>query len=267
MLLSPSRADCIIFSMDRVLVSTNGLAAALSQTAASTLKSFSSSETEENGAGHPDFDGRPYLDAAWTCPLIGRAADAAWALLLCAAGCGRKNAPLRLPSLEEWSRFLRDASRKGSLDPLPPLSAADRKNVLALFRERYLGPNGQGTAELDAPLFKNDWRKLPLPPGIYTRRSREEVSLLLKKLQWEDFPQDRIVTCDDFRKPDPAGIDAICRSFGGRWPLFLGSSDDDALALSRFGAGDFIAVGKNPQDCAARFSSAADALRAILGVI
>ncbi|MBQ9422885.1 MAG: hypothetical protein IJU32_04845 [Pyramidobacter sp.] len=110
------------------------------------------------------------------------------------------------------------------------------------------------------PLFGGRWDKLPLPVGVASSLSREETADALKTLGWDDLPASHAAGGEN-------ALESLCRSLGCRWPLVLGSSQRLQDMTARLGRGDFVAVGHSSASTLIRFSSAADALRAILGVV
>ncbi len=108
-------------------------------------------------------------------------------------------------------------------------------------------------------LYAGRWDKLPLPAGVVTALDREKADKALAALKWTNGPVGRAV--------DAPALDSICRALGARRPLLLGASAASRDALAAFGRGDFVAVGYGVPGCPVRFTSAADALRAILGVV
>ena len=122
--------------------------------------------------------------------------------------------------------------------------------------------NASDQAEQSAakPLYAGRWDKLPLPAGVVSSLSREETATVLKSLGWDDLPSSRIAGGEN-------ALESLCRSLGCRWPLVLGSTSAMQEMTARLGRGDFVAVGHSTAPTLIRFSSAADALRAILGIV
>lgn len=110
------------------------------------------------------------------------------------------------------------------------------------------------------------WDKLPLPAGVVTLLSREKAIECLNAIGWGDLPPGRLV-CAASLPPAANPLETLCRALGGRWPLVLGASRSSLDMTVRLGRGDFAGIGKGVAGCPIRFSSASDAIRAILGVI
>lgn len=110
------------------------------------------------------------------------------------------------------------------------------------------------------PLYTGRWDKLPLPAGVVSSLSREETATVLKSLGWDDLPASHVAGGEN-------ALESLCRSLGCRWPLVLGSTSAMQEMTARLGRGDFVAVGHSSAPTLIRFSSAADALRAILGIV
>ena len=123
-----------------------------------------------------------------------------------------------------------------------------------------ISASDQAEPRSSKPLFGGRWDKLPLPAGVVSSLSREETATVLKSLGWDDLPSSRIAGGEN-------ALESLCRSLGCRWPLVLGSTSAMQEMTARLGRGDFVAVGHSSASTLIRFSSAADALRAILGVV
>ncbi len=117
-------------------------------------------------------------------------------------------------------------------------------------------------AETEQPvevLYAGRWDKLPLPVGVMTALAREKCEAALTALNWSNNPVSRAVDAD--------GLESVCRALGCRRPLLLGASSASYEALNSFGRGDFVAIGQGVPAYPVRFTTAADALRAILGIV
>lgn len=272
MLLSPSRADCIVFSVDGVLVDGAGVSAALSRTLSLSWSELLKREASEA------VDAAPYLQAARRHNIFGSRGDIAWALLSLAMKSERQHLAEALPAPEKWeARLIAAEDGRGMDDFTSMISAADCRTIVALYNDIYFGPTDgkaplledlpEGACVLERPLFSPRWDKLPLPAGICTSRDRDELDCALRTLGWQDLPKERCITSEIARKPDAAGLENFCRSLGCRWPLYLGSLPADLELMENFGRGDFISVGTQINHNVVKFPSAADALRAILGVV
>ena len=109
-------------------------------------------------------------------------------------------------------------------------------------------------------LYTTRWDKLPLPVAVLSSHDRETANAALKVVGWDDLPASRLCLGD-------GALESACRSLGCRWPLVLASSPAVRDMAVRLGRGDFVAISRELSDCIIRFSSAADALRAILGIV
>jgi hypothetical protein len=102
---------------------------------------------------------------------------------------------------------------------------------------------GDGFWETGAPLRKN-WKDMGLPVGIYTRLARGEMTLALKRSNWDDFPEDMLISSDDgIQKPSPEGLVVLCQRRGAKTPTFFGTAASDMETWTAFGKGDFVAIG------------------------
>ncbi len=268
MLLSPSRADCIVFGVDGVLVDGSAAFASAAAQCLSVCRGGSARPAE------PLPDLAPYCATAQSYGFFETFGDVVWALLSLAAKSGRDELADALPSLRGWEAELDAALADGGLahfDPAP----VDRGTVSAIFSELYYGSGAvkssllkepaEGTRRLEKGLFKTKWDSLPFPVGIFTARGKNGFQSALDALEWQNFPRSHAVFGASER--DVKSLESLCRAMNARWPLFLGSSPAEFQLMSDFGRGDFIAVGNRLKNNVIRFSSAADALRAILGVV
>ena len=254
MLISPSRADCIIFGVDNVLTdSTAACSSAVSRCIAACAP-------ELLGYDADNVDALPFYKEALSYSLFYD--DVAWALLSAMSSSGCTDAQNALPSMAKWKDMLEAAGRLG-IETLGVSSVA-RDKVARLCRQIYTGENGRGTAELEKPLFKKKWSKISMPVAVCTPRTRQETEAALSVIEWQDLPSSRIVCSDSYGKK--GAIDSLCSKLGCRWPLYLGALPGDREFASTYSRGDFITIGTTIPSSAIRFSSAADALRAILGV-
>jgi phosphoglycolate phosphatase-like HAD superfamily hydrolase len=267
MLLSPSRADCIIFGIDGVLV--DGSAAELS--AAAACLSLCWDEKLKLGKGLPP-DLTPYLIPAADCRTLNSAGDVVWALLALAAASGKDDLAEALPSPAAWERILKTASEPSGGEFFSARAVMDRNAVNSLYWQVYTSPakfNAEGVkvsggaAALEKRLFSRHWNQLPMRVGIFTARPKNGLEAALTTLQWEDFPMEQVV----FEQKTPDGIDSLCRSSGCSWPLCIGGSTAESRLMEKYGKGDFIVIGAVKSADTPHFPSAADALRAILGVV
>ncbi|MBQ8091541.1 MAG: hypothetical protein IJ233_12440 [Pyramidobacter sp.] len=140
------------------------------------------------------------------------------------------------------------------------LLSPSRADCVIFELEGVLAAAEAGETPSVKTLYTGRWDKLPLPVGVVSRLGREETAAGLKAIGWEDLPASHVASGD-------GALESLCRSFGCRWPLVLGSSAQCQETAVRFGHGDFVAIGQGDAKTLIRFSSAADALRAILGVL
>jgi phosphoglycolate phosphatase-like HAD superfamily hydrolase len=130
--------------------------------------------------------------------------------------------------------------------------------------------NKDGFWKKENPAISRNWKDLGLPVGIYTGRTRREMSLAQKHLNWLDFPQDMLITSDDrILKPSPLGLETLCQRSGTKSPLFFGDTVSDKDAWLAFRKGAFVAIGPILKDEAVRegflhFDTLEDALSALL---
>ncbi len=280
MLLTPCRADCIIFGLDGVLLDVfAAYSAAAGQCLVHCWNEATGSEvTEENvfGNGALPLDLSVYCRAAQSSGCFESLGDAVWALLSLAFCRNPKDLSSALPSLYVWRSEL-EAAQKSGIDRFAQGAPVPRERVVGIFNELYFGTEGgessllgrpaEGARRLEKSLFPTRWDKLQLPVGICTPRAKDDLEVALVTLGWEDFPRNCTVTGEDFYKPNGGAIESLCRALGGSQPLYLGSAQAEFDLMNRYGRGDFLAVGTDIKNSAVRFHSAADALRALLGVV
>jgi phosphoglycolate phosphatase-like HAD superfamily hydrolase len=159
------------------------------------------------------------------------------------------------PSLEAWEEELkafdpgeiaRDANALSwaALRPIFGEIYFGAKAYAELCGKAKYGAAGEGFWAMEKPGTIRSWKDLVLPVGVYTGRSREEMALALKHLNWTDFPSDMLVTSDDeISKPSPLGLSILCERAGARTPLFFGDTTSDKEAWRAFGRGIFVAIG------------------------
>ena len=113
-----------------------------------------------------------------------------------------------------------------------------------------------------AALFNARWDKLPLPVGVIAA-DKNVLAEGLTVIGWQDLPRSRSAVIA------AAGnsLESLCRDLGSQIPLVIGSSSALFDLFTRLGRGDFVTVGKGIPQCPIRFTTAADALRAIFGVV
>ncbi len=275
MLLTPCRADCIIFGLDGVLLDVfAAYSAAAGQCLVHCWKEATGNDVTENGALPPDLT--VYCRAAQSSGCFETLGDALWALLSLAFSRNPNDLTSALPSLYIWKSELESAQKFG-IERFAQGAPVARDRVVGIFNELYFGTEGgessllgeptEGTRHLEKPLFFTNWSKIQLPVGICTPRDKNDLETALATLGWEDLPRNCTVTGDDFYKPNAGAIESLCRALGGSRPLYLGSTPAEFDLMTRFGRGDFLAIGSDIKNSAVRFHSAADALRALLGVV
>lgn len=276
-ILSPLKADCIVFDVDGVLMDT-------SQSFPEVIRN-SVPRVWEHLLGRKS-DASPFtirhFETSKMFPFLNDDYDICWGILSVAAAKGKEGLDESFPTPWEWEETLRrvDLSEQSFVgwmkesfgDMLPyeqtrmiceELYFGDDKTKEVLKR-KPLFEGDQGFWRNEKPLFKRHWKKIPLPIGIYTGRSRKELSLALEALGWDDMPSDRAVCSDDgIKKPSPEGLDIICHRLGTSWPLFFGDTSSDRAALKALGRGDFVAIGTILKDSEFRFSKLEDAIRAL----
>lgn len=268
MLLSPSRADCIVFGVDGVLIDGSQ---ALSAAVDSCL-SLCWSEKLKLGEGlSPDLT--PYITPALSSSSFLSPGDVIWGLLALSAASGKSDLAEALPSLSTWERALKTASEPAGAAFFSSRAVMDRAAVNDLYWQIYTAPAkfndegikvGGGFNTLEKPLFTRRWDQLSLPVGIFTTRSQSGLTAALTTLGWEDFPMNRAL----FGQSSPSAIDSLCRAGGASWPLCIGgNASAECSFMEKYGKGDFIVIGTAKNTDTPHFSSAADALRAILGVV
>ncbi len=275
MLLTPCRADCIIFGLEGVLIDVFGAySAAAEQCFVHCWNEATGNETVAEGAVAPDLS--LHCRAAYSSGCFETFGDAVWALLSVAFRRNQEDLTSALPSLYIWKTELESAQRRG-IERFEGGAPVGRERVTGIFNELYFGTEGgessllgkpaKGARHLEKPLLTTRWDRLQLPVGICTPREKGDFEAALVTLGWEDFPRNCAVTGEDFYKPNGGAIDTLCRALGSSRPLYLGSTTAEFELMNKWGHGDFLAVGSGIKDCTVRFHSAADALRALLGVV
>jgi phosphoglycolate phosphatase-like HAD superfamily hydrolase len=203
--------------------------------------------------------------------------DIAWTLLCLAAEEAARGGDRRLsrcfPSPEElrerlealteddpvrWVR--RTLGERVPREPLRSLCSAlyfgDRRGEWGLPRK--------GLVRLERPNLSVHFTALPLPVGIYTGRSREELESALETLGWGDFPRELAITPESGAvKPSPKGFERIARVLGCRHPIYFGDARSDRMALEAYGRGTFVAVGPLLEEAPLRFPDLETAIRAL----
>lgn len=255
MLLSPSRADCIIFGIDNVLTdSTAAYSAAIARCVASLWSEMNESKPEE------EINAEQYYKAAFGKLYYG---DVAWALLSAMLKNGAKTANEALPTLTEWEDMLAKAQRDGLATLSVP--SLNRDIIAKRCSEFYIGSSDDGTCTLEKPIFHKMWNTLTMPVLVCTPRPKNEALYALSAIGWGSLPQACVVCGDAYGKKGV--IENICSKIGCDWPLYIGALPSDQKLALEYAKGDFITIGNGISASVIRFLSAADAIRAILGIV
>jgi phosphoglycolate phosphatase-like HAD superfamily hydrolase len=196
-------------------------------------------------------------------PAFNDDAIVAWALLRRMkrdrARTGSKSMKETFPTLEAWGKEL-STYKRGEIagEILRETETLPLTEVRAVMEEIYYGQElyekykgksahnieGGGFWNYEKPAISTDWKALGLPVGIYTGRTRKEMSLAQKHLNWLDFPQEMLISADDgISKPSPLGLSILCERSGTRSPLFFGDTASDKEAWLAFRKGVFVAIG------------------------
>lgn len=201
-----------------------------------------------------------HFEACKTHPSFNDDYDIAWAIINCAAASGSPSLRESLPSPGEWKNIIEEHCRDDISSFVRDTfgETVRRDEVRRACEELYYGcdyldslgrpalhiTRRGGMWEREFPLFRAHWSAIPLPVGLYTGRTREELDLALKLLHWEDFPPSMAVTSDSgILKPSPEGLALLCTRGGASFPLFLGDTESDRRTMHLFGRGLFHAIG------------------------
>jgi phosphoglycolate phosphatase-like HAD superfamily hydrolase len=214
---------------------------------------------------------------------------AAWALLRCmmrnGARTGEKSMKKVFPTPEAWEKELNAYGRGEVIEETARrvTETLSLEEIRAVMEEIYYGEEtyaeykgkaahrvgGEGFWKREKPALSQDWKDLGLPVGIYTGRTRIEMSLAQRRLNWLDFPEDMLITSDDkILKPSPLGLEILCQRSGTGNPLFFGDTASDKETWLAFRKGTFVAIGPILEAEAARegllhFDTLEDALSAL----
>lgn len=276
-ILSPLKADCIIFDVDGVLMDTDQ---SFPEVIRGAIPRIWEHILDRKNDSSP-FTVR-HFETSKRFPFLNDDYDICWAILSVAAAKGKESLDESFPTPWEWEETLNkvDLSEQSLVMWMKETfgDVLSYEHTRKICEELYFGdektkeilkrkPVFEGDLGLwrqEKPLLKRHWKKIPLPVGIYTGRSRKELSLALEALGWEDLPADRIVCSDDgIKKPSPEGLEIVCHRLGTSWPLFFGDTASDRTALKSFRRGDFVAIGSILKDSEFRFSKVEDAIRAL----
>ncbi len=192
-------------------------------------------------------------------PMFNDDYDIAWTFLCWAASNPASISLEGRADPEEWG----SAIAKCMLDPIlwvPQVfgPVVDRNAVRETCEEMYFGDDLVSSAikpetrhlgisglwKNEQPCLLASWRNLGRPVGIYTGRSRHELQLALRLLNWEDFPLDHCITIDDgVKKPSPEGLSRLEKILGVLEIFFFGDSESDRRAFEDYGKGQFFPIG------------------------
>jgi len=246
--------DILIFDMDGVLVDASG-----SFTLATAATVRWCWENLLKGSVDCDRYTIEYFNIAKTHPALNDDINVSWLILRAMLRTGRKSMKEAFPSLEAWKNEVDALAADVSMEDLarenaqvPPLGEV--RLVLeemyfgtenyAKFKGKVRGIGGEGLWKDEKPGTSRDWKELGLPVGIYTGRTRNEVDLGYKILNWHGFP-DNMLVCSSGRilKPSPEGLSILCERSGTKDPAFFGDTVSDLAAWDAFGRGSFIGIG------------------------
>lgn len=207
----------------------------------------------------------------------------AWAFLCAILSQETKNFKDAVPPVNQWERLLIRCDGNNVTEWVIKEfgERISRSMVRRICEEFYFGSedvmsitgrsplfikSSKGYWKREKPQISCHWKKLPLPSGIYTGRSKDEMNLALSLLGWEDFPNERIVTPESgITKPSPKGIEFLCSLFNASYPLYFGDAESDRKSLESFGKGVFIAIGPTLLGQEFTFSTTAEALSFLFG--
>ena len=251
------KADALIFDIDGVLLDvTKSFPEVIRRCVADGWEKFCGGVTDCEGYG-PKHE--------WVMKRHGSFNDdydLAWTLLSMAAASGEKLLSRALPSPERLAEELADfraplvgwvLGKYGGLVP--------RDESRAMCAVLYGGADG--LYKLEKPMLTRRWDELGLPVAIYSGRNAYEWELAKKALDWEDFPDERIIHSDHgILKPSPEGLEILCERIGASSPVFFGDTASDMKAQAAFGRGRFAAVGRLLPEAEYRFETTEAAVAA-----
>jgi len=192
--------------------------------------------------------------------------DLAWALLEICCASGEKKLSRAFPSPEKLA-----AEVAGCQDDVPGWACerygnlAPRDKVRSLCCELYGYGGRGGLHELETPLLRTRWNKLPLPVGIYSGRNLIEWGFAKESLGWEDFPLENVIHSETgVLKPSPEGIEILCKKFGAKCPAMFGDTASDLQAWQNCGKGFFVAIGGLLPEAEYMFENTQDAVDEVL---
>ncbi len=251
------KADALIFDIDGVLLDvTKSFPEVIRRCVADGWEKFCGGVTDCEGYG-PEHE--------WVMKRHGSFNDdydLAWTLLSMAAASGEKLLSRALSSPERLAEELADfraplvewvLGKYGGLVP--------RDESRAMCAVLYGGADS--LYKLEKPMLTRRWDELGLPVAIYSGRNAYEWELAKKALDWEDFPDERIIHSDHgILKPSPEGLEILCERIGASSPVFFGDTASDMKAQAAFGRGRFAAVGRLLPEAEYRFETTEAAVAA-----
>lgn len=194
--------------------------------------------------------------------------EISWFLTSVAAASGCKKLSEAFPSIESLRDILssfREPLREWVQDNIYSEIPYDQFRNICF--DLYTGKNkNPGLFRLEVPQTAINWKHFGVPIGIYTGRDNKELTLALKTLGWEDFPREFAITSSSgITKPNPKGIEILCKLSGSKTPCFFGDTASDLMAHNAFGSGMFVAIGDILNDADNRFDSLTEALQFVMG--
>ena len=254
--------DCLIFDIDGVLLDTHNSFPALIGRAVEV--GWLRSGGEVDCPGYSD-------EFQWVFKRHGSFNDdydIAWYLLSAAISSGVEKLSEALPSVELLERSIIGCRGDCVSWILEQFGArVNRGEFRSLCADIYFGDEETpGLYLQERVMLPIHWSQLPLPVGIYTGRDSREWEFAKKMLNWQDFPDDRIVHSDSgIRKPSPEGFEILCSRMGRERPLFFGDTASDQKAHVAFGNGFFVAIGELLPESEFHFDDPVDALSSLIG--
>jgi len=252
--LKDTAPDLLIFDVDGVLIDTCGsYMLATAETICWCWQNLLGGSVDRDGYT------MEYFNITKTHPAFNDDVAIAWAMLHSMRRTGRKSMKEAFPSLETWKKELgtfaagtavEELARKDAQTP----SLDEVRSVLeeiyfgteiyAEFKGKARGMEKEGLWKVEKPGVLGHWKELGLPVGIYTGRTRDEMVLGYKILNWLDFPDNMLICSNDgILKPSPEGLAVLCERSGAKHPAFFGDTASDRVTWGTFGKGEFIAIG------------------------
>ncbi len=252
------KADALIFDIDGVLLDvTKSFPEVIRLGVTGGWEALCGGESDCAGYG-PDYE--------WVMKRHGGFNDdfdIVWTLLEMSSASSWKKLSRALPSPERLAEELKDFK-----EPLPSWvrgkygSRVPRGDVRSMCARLYGDPES-GLYRLEKPMLCRRWDALGLPVAIYSGRNAQEWQLAKKRLDWEDFPDDRIIHSDHgVTKPSPKGLEILCERLGSLSPVFFGDTASDMKAQAAFGRGLFAAIGRLLPEAEYRFETTEEAVAA-----